>query len=83
LVSAGLTAIFAYFIYYDATLMTEPFFMTLVLGGLYLTILIGQLSSDVNGHFPIRKGLLLSVFLGLILGGAVLLRQLILLVIPV
>jgi 4-amino-4-deoxy-L-arabinose transferase-like glycosyltransferase len=83
LVSAGLTAIYAYFIYYDATLMTEPFFITLLLGGLYLTILIAQLSTDAEGQFPVRKGLLLSIFLGLVLGGAVLLRQLILLVIPV
>ena len=83
LVSAGLTAIYTYYIYYDATLMTEPFFMTLVLGGLYLTILIAQLSTNGTGQFPIRKGLLLSTFLGLVLGGAVLLRQLILLVIPV
>jgi 4-amino-4-deoxy-L-arabinose transferase-like glycosyltransferase len=83
LVSAGLTAIYAYFIYYDATLMTEPFFITLVLGGLYLTILIAQLSTNANGQFPDGKGLLLSVVLGLVLGCAVLLRQLILLVIPV
>jgi 4-amino-4-deoxy-L-arabinose transferase-like glycosyltransferase len=83
LVSAGLTAIYAYFIYYDATLMTEPFFITLVMGTLYLTILIAQLSANVNGQFPVGKGLLLSVLLGLVLGGAVLLRQLILLVIPV
>ena len=83
LVSAGLTAIYAYFIYYDATLMTEPFFITLVLGGLYLTILIAQLSTNVKGQFPVGKGQLLSVCLGLVLGGAVLLRQLILLVIPV
>jgi 4-amino-4-deoxy-L-arabinose transferase-like glycosyltransferase len=83
LVSAGLTAIYAYSIYYDATLMTEPFFITLILGGLYLTILIAQLSTNVKGQFPVGKGLLLSAFLGLILGAAVLLRQLILLVIPV
>ena len=83
LVSAGLTAIYAYFIYYDATLMTEPFFITLVLGGLYLTIIIAQLLTNVKGQFPVKKGLLLSVILGLVLGGAVLFRQLILLVIPV
>ena len=83
LVSAGLTAIYAYFIYYDATLMTEPFFITLVLAGLYLTILIAQLSTNIKGKFPVGKGQLLSVFLGLVLGGAILMRQLILLVIPV
>ena len=83
LVSAGLTALYAYFIYYNATLMTEPFFITLVLGGLYLTILIAQLSTNANGQFPVGKGLILSVVLGLVLGGAVLLRQLILLVMPV
>ena len=83
LVSAGLTAIYAYFIYYDATLMTEPFFITLVLAGLYLTILIAQLSTNGKGQFHVGKGLFLSVTLGLVLGAAVLLRQLILLVLPV
>jgi 4-amino-4-deoxy-L-arabinose transferase-like glycosyltransferase len=82
LVSAGLTALYAYFIYYDATLMTEPFFITLLLGGLYLTILIAQLSTNAKGQFPVGKGLLLSLLLGLTLGGAILLRQLIFLVIP-
>jgi 4-amino-4-deoxy-L-arabinose transferase-like glycosyltransferase len=63
--------------------MTEPFFITLVLGGLYLTILLAQLITDSNGYFPVGNGFMLSLLLGLVLGGAVLLRQLILLVIPV
>ena len=64
LVSAGLTAIYAYFIYYDATLMTEPFFITLVLGGLYLTILIAQLSTNVKGQFPDQKRSIIKRLLG-------------------
>lgn len=83
LVSAGLTAIYAYFIYYDATLMTEPFFITLILAGLYLTIVIAQRSINPNGYLPVSKGILYSAVLGLVLGSAVILRQLILLVIPV
>jgi 4-amino-4-deoxy-L-arabinose transferase-like glycosyltransferase len=83
LFSAGLTAIYAYFIYYDATLMTEPFFITLVLGGLYLTILIAQLSTKIKGQNYAGRSLFLSISLGLVLGAAVLLRQLILITIPI
>lgn len=83
LISAGLTAIYAYFIYYDATLMTEPFFITLVMASLYLSILIGQeftLKEKIKSFT--RRQILLSIALGLTLGGAVLLRQLVLLFIP-
>jgi 4-amino-4-deoxy-L-arabinose transferase-like glycosyltransferase len=83
LVSAGLTAIYVYFFYYDATLMTEPFFITLVLGGLFLTILIAQLPINDDGHYPTGKSVLLSFFLGLVMGCAVLLRQLILFLLPI
>lgn len=83
LVSAGLTALYVYFIYYDATLMTEPLFITLVLAGLYLTILFARSPTKDKKYFPDRKSFILSICLGLILGGAVLLRQLIILVIPI
>ena len=82
LVAAGLTAIYIYFIYYGASLMTEPFFITLVLGGLYLTILMANDFPRVEGKTAIWSQLKLPVLLGLALGGAVLLRQLFLLFIP-
>ena len=83
LVAAGLTAVYIYFIYYGATLMTEPFFITAVLGGLYLTILVAQASADKNDSAHLRKVIKLSACLGLTLGAAVLLRQLFLLFVPV
>ena len=82
LVAAGLTAIYIYFIYYGASLMTEPFFITLVLGGLYLTILMANASPRAEDKTTIWGQLKLPVLLGLALGGAVLLRQLFLLFIP-
>ena len=83
IVAAGLTAVYAYFIYYDAALMTEPFFITLVLAALYVTILIARRSTSAKADLPAGQMLRLSLLLGLILGGAVLLRQLILLFLPI
>ncbi len=34
LISAAITAVYAYFIYYDACLMTEPFYITAILAGI-------------------------------------------------
>jgi 4-amino-4-deoxy-L-arabinose transferase-like glycosyltransferase len=82
LVAAGLTAVYVYFIYYGASLMTEPFFITLVLGGLYLTILMANAFPRAEVKTTIWGQLKLPVLLGLALGGAVLLRQLFLLFIP-
>lgn len=77
LAAAGITAIYAYFIYYSATLMTEPFYITAVLASLYLTIQLvdrskseGAASSEVRGK---------AAALGL----AVLLRQVFLLFVPI
>jgi 4-amino-4-deoxy-L-arabinose transferase-like glycosyltransferase len=74
LVAALLTAVYFYFIYYAATLMTESFYITAILASLYLTILMAESE---------QKHLLKqALMLGLLLGGIVLLRQLYLLVIP-
>ena len=82
LISAGLTAVYAYFIYYDACLMTEPFYITAILAGLYLAIyLVSILMANAQGNASSRKTWL-GAALGLCLGAAVLLRQLLLLVIP-
>ena len=83
LVAASLTAVYIYFIYYGATLMTEPFYITAVMGGLYLTILVAQTSVNKNDSSPYKKVITLSVYLGLTLGAAILLRQLYLLFVPV
>jgi 4-amino-4-deoxy-L-arabinose transferase-like glycosyltransferase len=82
LVSAGLTAFYAYFIYYGATLMTEPFFITAVMAGLYLTMLLAWPVIETAAETSVWNRLKLPVLLGLALGSAVLLRQLFLLLIP-
>lgn len=74
--AALLTAVYAYFIYYAATLMTEPFYISAILGALLLAIRLAR-PPEVRGNH-----LLLSLALGLTLGIAVLLRQLFLLLIP-
>ena len=71
LVGAGLTAVNGYFIYYNVALMTETFFIVLVLLSLYLGLELKE------KPIPIRW-----IGLGLSLGLAALLRQTILLFTP-
>jgi 4-amino-4-deoxy-L-arabinose transferase-like glycosyltransferase len=82
LVSAGLSSVYAYFIYYGAALMTEPFFITAVMAGLYLTMLLAApvIQPEIK-TFTLNR-LRLYIFAGLLMGAAVLLRQLWLLLIP-
>ena len=75
LVAAGITAFYSYFVYYSGTLMTEPFYITAVLGVLYLAMRLAE------AH-EIRTVVRLSLVFGLTLGIAVLLRQLFLLLVP-
>lgn len=72
LIGAALTAVYGYFVYYNAALMTETFFIIFVLASLYVALLLRE-----------RPTLLRWVLLGLCLGLATLLRQTMLLVIPV
>lgn len=77
LVSAGITAIYIYFIYYSGTLMTEPFYITAILASLYLAVLLaGQRES---GRYA---DLWLALLLGLSMGAAILFRQLFMLIVP-
>lgn len=71
LVGAGLAAVYGYFIYYNAALMTETFFMVLILLTLYLAIELKE------NPVPIQW-----VGLGFSLGLAALLRQTVLLFVP-
>jgi hypothetical protein len=75
LLAAGLTAIYVYFVYYAATLMTEPFYITGVLASLVLTIALA--ARPASAHY--RK---LALAWGVAMGLTVLLRQLFLLLIP-
>jgi 4-amino-4-deoxy-L-arabinose transferase-like glycosyltransferase len=92
LAAAGLTAIYIYFIYYSGALMTESFYITLVLASLYLAVvlseklrvnaLLGERLSLSTKSGSILKTALIAVGLGICLGLAVLLRQVILLFTP-
>jgi hypothetical protein len=75
LLSAAVTAIYIYFVYYAAALMTEAFFCVGILASLSLTISLAQ---PEQGKAYRRT----AVMLGLALSATVLLRQLFLLMIP-
>lgn len=82
MVAAAWTALYGYFIYYTATLMTEPYYITAILGSLYLAILLADRASALKGQKPPLGYFMLALALGLALGITVLMRQLFLLVIP-
>jgi len=75
LLAAGITAFYAYFIYYAGALMTEPFYITAILGVLYLTIQLADTDEP-------KRATGLAVTLGVTLGVTLLLRQLFLLFLP-
>jgi 4-amino-4-deoxy-L-arabinose transferase-like glycosyltransferase len=85
LVAAALTAIYTYFIYYAATLMTEPFYIVAILAALWLSMRIvkgGRGGEPGSSNLVARGSLWMGLWLGLALGTAVLIRQLFLLVVP-
>lgn len=76
--AAGLTACYAYFVYYAAALMTEPLYMTGILASLYLAVrLADSVDEGQRGKYWLAVGL------GLALGATVLLRQIFLVVVPI
>lgn len=75
LAAAAITAVYVYFFYYGAALMTEPFYITAILFSLFSAI---QLSENTGKRQDIKLGLLLGVSLAITL----LLRQVFLLFIP-
>jgi 4-amino-4-deoxy-L-arabinose transferase-like glycosyltransferase len=75
LLAALITAVYAYFVYYAGTLMTEPFYISAIMSGLLLSInFIGKDQQESQVKFGLR--------LGLVLGITVLFRQLYLLFVP-
>jgi hypothetical protein len=82
LAAAGGNAVYTYFIYYSAALMTEPLFITSVLGGLYLTICFADSFEADPGRKRFPRPLLLALAFGLVTAAAILLRQLYLLFVP-
>lgn len=73
--ASAITALYVYFFYYGAALMTEPFYITAILFSLYFAI---QLSESSNRKQDIKLGINLGVSIGI----ALLLRQVFLLFIP-
>jgi 4-amino-4-deoxy-L-arabinose transferase-like glycosyltransferase len=82
LVSAALTAIYGYFIYYSAALMTESFYIVAILLSLYLAIMITDWARELKDRPKIWRILKWGIFLGISLGIVILLRQLFLLFVP-
>ncbi len=78
LIAAGISAIYIYFIYYAATLMTKSFYILAILASLYLAMLM----VDANRGNSWREKGILALLLGLSLGISVLFRQLFLLFVP-
>jgi 4-amino-4-deoxy-L-arabinose transferase-like glycosyltransferase len=81
LVAAGLGAVYAYFIFYDAVLMTESFFTLGILAMFELSFELVGIGSPIDEAVPARR-LGLWLLLGLVLGLTTLLRQTLLLFIP-
>jgi 4-amino-4-deoxy-L-arabinose transferase-like glycosyltransferase len=85
LAAAILTAFYTYFIYYSATLMTEPFYILAILASLLISMRMVKGNQDDepdSAESTRRENLWMGVWLGLTLGIAVLMRQLFLLVVP-
>ena len=82
LFSAALTAVYGYFIYYSAALMTEAFYIVAILLSLYLAILITDWIEENKSHPQFLAILKWGFFMGITLGIVVLLRQLFLLFVP-
>ena len=75
LIAAGISAFYAYFVYYSGALMTEPFYITAILYSLFLAV---QIAESTDRKRDIKLGLVLGVGLGI----TILLRQVFLLFIP-
>ena len=75
-VAAAITAVYVYFFYYGAALMTEPFYITAILFSLYFSMQLSESRSPAQD----KK---LGVALGISIGLALLLRQVYLLFLPV
>jgi 4-amino-4-deoxy-L-arabinose transferase-like glycosyltransferase len=82
LIAAGITAVYAYFVYYAAALMTEPFYITAILGAIYLAVRITDRVTAEDGSTPAPTPWKLALALGLVLAAGVLLRQLFMLFVP-
>jgi len=85
LAAAILTAFYTYFIYYSATLMTEPFYIVAILACLWISMRMVSrkpVNDPGSSDSDMPENMWLGLWLGLMLGIGVLMRQLFLLVVP-
>ncbi len=82
LVAAGLGAVYAYFVFYDAALMTESFFTLGILAMFELSFELVGIGRTKDEVAPTRR-LSLWLLLGVVLGLTTLLRQTLLLFLPI
>jgi hypothetical protein len=83
LMTAGLTAVYAYFVYYAGALVTETLYIISVLWTLDVALRIGESRAGTDSGHPSRAlGGRLWIELGLALGVTALLRQVFLLFVP-
>lgn len=75
LVAAAITAVYVYFFYYGAALMTEPFYITAILFTLYFAILLAENTDK-------KRDIQLGIALGISIGLTIILRQVFLLFLP-
>jgi len=86
LLAAGLSAVYLYFAYYAGTLMTETFHILATLAALDIAMAIAQgggVNSQGRRSHSVREAARLWVALGLALGVSILMRQVLLLFVPV
>lgn len=89
LIAAAIAAVYGYFIYYAAALMTESFFIVAILWSLDIAISLLRTPGANTRPIPSDSGRGLAgtlgpwVLLGIALGSAALLRQVVLLFVPV
>lgn len=80
LIAAAITAIYIYFIYYSATLMTEPFYIVGILA--LLTLSLGIIKNPDQTLQDRRKALYLAILMGITTSLTILLRQAFILFLP-
>jgi hypothetical protein len=78
LIAGTISAVYVYFFYYAGTLMTEPFYIVLILAAILVSIILAKKKQV----YRFRSEWTIFGLLGLILGCVVLLRQLFLVFIP-
>jgi len=75
LIASVITALYAYYIYYEAALMTEPFYITAILFSLYFGL---EMAENRN----LARDIKLGVAMGICIGITIVLRQVFLLFVP-